>query len=194
MTPLLFKLFAPYIAVVIFWSNFSDAWLAIIAYHVQILFWSRTSFRTIQRPTHWAYFLLALPSVMAGILVYFLLPYIAQENVPTWLAHHHLSGASLLLMIPYFGLIHPWLEQVYWEPLRERTRLAHPLFAGYHILVLASLMSWPWLIVCFCVLLVSSYIWQQSTTRAKSLSVAIVSHTIADFGIVLAAWLLTTRG
>ena len=35
------RLLAPYLAVGVFWYGFSSAWLAILAYHAQILLWSR---------------------------------------------------------------------------------------------------------------------------------------------------------
>jgi hypothetical protein len=40
------KLLAPYFAVGVFWCVFSNAWLAMLAYHAQILFWSRTHLKT----------------------------------------------------------------------------------------------------------------------------------------------------
>ena len=57
--------------------------------------------------------LLILPSALAGPLLYFLLPYVMHNDLSGWLMHNRLSGAGFLFMIFYFGLIHPFLEQVH---------------------------------------------------------------------------------
>ena len=183
------KLLAPYIAVGIFWCGFSNAWLAILAYHAQILFWSRKSLPDMRWPDRKHIMLLALPAVLAGPLLYFFLPYIARLDLSVWLVDHHLSRWSLLAMIPYFGVLHPVLEQLHWAELRKRTSVSHSLFAGYHIVVLYSLLSIPGLILCFVVLTTTSVIWDQVTKRTNSLAAPVLSHVLADFGLILAAWL-----
>lgn len=238
------KLFAPYFAVGIFWCMLSNAWLAIFAYHAQILFWSRKSLFELRRPTHkrvildsavdredsvpmlwmqsvakkrrcthWVHrgvfvtpsapndshngprataesrvMLLALPSAFAGPLVYYLLPYMTDGDLSTWMTDHHISRLSFTMMIPYFGLLHPFLEQLHWAELRENTRISHILFAGYHMIVLYSLLAIPWLIACFLVLTAASVMWQQMTKRSNSLAAAYGSHVLADLGIIMAAW------
>ena len=92
-------------------------------------------------------------------------------------------------MIPYYGIIHPILEQIHWAPLREKTPLAHLAFAGYHVLVVYSLLTPPWLVLCFGVLAAASFVWQRMTTRTTSLAGPIVSHVLADLGVVVVAWL-----
>ena len=94
-------------------------------------------------------------------------------------------------MIPYFGLIHPFLEQLHWTGLRDRTPLAHPVFAGYHMLVLYSLLTIPWLIMLFVILTAASLIWQQMGKKSNSLLPATMSHILADLGVVVVAWVKT---
>ena len=94
-------------------------------------------------------------------------------------------------MIPYFGVIHPYIEQVHWAELREKTFLAHFMFAGYHMLVLYSLLTLPWLILCFVTLAAASYIWQYMTKQAGSLALPVLSHILADLGVVIAAWIIS---
>jgi hypothetical protein len=183
------RLLAPYIAVLVFWCLLSSAWLAVLAYHAQILFWLRAGQSERRRPARRRRLLLALPATLVGPLLYGLLPCMTDTALPAWLANHHLSGLSFALMIPYFGLVHPLLEQRHWAPLRESTPLAHPLFAGYHILVLHSLLALPWLLVCFAVLTGASVAWQQMARRSGSLAGPVASHVLADVGVVVAAWL-----
>ena len=187
----LFKLLAPYFAVGLFWCIFKNAWLAILAYHVQILFWSRKSIFDVRMPDNKSIMLLATSMIMAGPILYYLLPTMTRIELPLWLEDHHLSGFSFMVMIPYFGLIHPFLEQLHWAGLRDRTPLAHPVFAGYHMLVLYSLLTIPWLIMLFVILTAASLIWQQMGKKSNSLLPATISHILADLGVVVVAWVKT---
>lgn len=184
------KLLAPYLAVGIFWCLFANAWPAILAYHAQILFWSRRSFFDLRRMRRTRLVFLALSAAIVGPLLYFLLPYMTRVDLTSWLANHHLTRLSLLVMIPYFGLVHPLLEQLHWAPLRESTPIAHFAFAGYHMLVLTSILRVPWLILCFVVLTVASFLWQRVAERTDSLVIPVVSHVLADLGIVIVAWFM----
>lgn len=185
------RMLVPCFAVGVFWCGFSNAWLAILAYHVQIVFWLRHPQDNLRWPSRKHLFLLALPAALMGPFVYHLLPYITHADLPTWLASHHLSRRSLLLMIPYFGLIHPVLEDLHWSELRASTPVAHVLFAGYHLLVLYSLLSPPWLLVAFVLLAVASVAWQRLQVKSGGLAVPVMSHILADVGLVAAVWLRT---
>ncbi|MCD4708306.1 MAG: hypothetical protein K8S62_11280 [Candidatus Sabulitectum sp.] len=189
-----FKMLAPYFAVGIFWCIFSNAWLAIFAYHLQILLWARRPFPSMRLPGLKQIICFALPAVIAGPLFYFILPSIIHADLFTWLADYHLSGLSLVLMIPYFGIVHPYLEQLHWAQLREDTPVAHPLFAGYHIMVLYSLLTIPWLIACFAVLTAASLMWRQMRRRSGSSALPVISHALADTGIIIAAFIRVYRG
>ncbi len=183
------KLLAPYLAVGVFWCMLDNAWLAILAYHVQILLWSRGKFEDLRRPILRSVWLFLLLSALAGPLLYILMPVVTRVELSSWLATHDLSRTSLAMMVPYYGLVHPLLEQIHWNGLREDGPIAHPLFAGYHLLVLHSLLAVPWLIVCFIILTASSITWRHMRSRANGLSAPIASHLLADLGIVVAAWL-----
>jgi hypothetical protein len=185
------KILAPYIAVVIFWCVWPNAWLAILAYHAQILFWNWTAIRKVRLPQERKDLFLALPTVLAGPVLYVLFPFITNTELSAWLDTYQLSGPALVLMIPYFGFVHPLLEQIHWHPLRERSTWSHPLFAGYHMIVLSSLLSLPWLTVCFGVLVGASFSWQLMCHRTRGITVAVISHILADLGVVVAAWART---
>jgi hypothetical protein len=185
------RVLAPYIAVSVFWSFCHNAWLAILAYHAQILLWNWPVLRGIRVSSAHRNLWLALPTILTGPLLYVLLPCITNTDLSTWLNTYHLSGAALVWMIPYFGVVHPVLEQIHWHPLRETSVWSHVFFAGYHMIVLHSLLAIHWLIVCFCVLAGASFLWNLVSSKTRNLTVAIVSHTLADLGVVLAAWAVT---
>lgn len=182
------RMAAPYLAVGIFWCGFHDGWATILAYHAQILGWSRGRWAGLVPPRRAASAWFILPAAFTGPLLYVLLPVVARVDLTRWLTDHHLSGWGLAAMVAYLGLVHPPLEQVHWAPLRERTHFAHIAFAAYHLLVLESLLGRAWLPVLFLVLVVSSFAWQRMTRDAGSLVPAVASHTAADVGALLAAW------
>jgi hypothetical protein len=183
------KMAAPYLAVGIFWCLLHNAWLAILAYHAQILWWSRGSLPKPVKLKRTPMMLFVVPSALVGPFLYFILPSVTRVDLSWWLACHRLSGAGFVAMVFYFGLVHPVLEQIYWTPLRESTPLGHIAFAGYHMLVLYSLTKVPWLAVCFCVLVAASMLWQRMARDSGSLVPSIASHVAADLGIMIAAWL-----
>ena len=189
------KLLVPYFSVGICWCILKNGWLAILAYHAQVLLWNRGSWKRLRRPSDTRMLLTALPTIIAGPLIWFLLPHITHTDLGEWLAEYKLTGLSLLLMLPYFGIIHPALEQLHWEPLREQSPIAHFFFAGYHMLVLTSLITVPWLIFCFATLTAASFIWQWLTKQSRSLLPAALSHILADLGIITTAyWIVSSYG
>ena len=181
------KYAAPYIAVAICWFWLSNAWLAIIAYHGQILLWARLRLPMPDLPPRTPWLLAILPALLVGPLLYLLLPHLSGGHLAPWLAQHHITRTSLLIMLPYFGIIHPWIEQTHWNDLRRDGLPAHLLFAAYHVAVLAQMAAWPWLLLVFAVLAAVSWFWALLTRRTGSLTPAYCTHALADLGIVLAA-------
>jgi hypothetical protein len=183
------KMVAPYLAVGVFWIYFHNGWLALLTYHAQILWWSRGRLAGLVRP-HWTPLsLLVVPAALTGPVLYFALPYITRIDLGAWLARYQLTGAGLLAMVFYYGFVHPVIEQTHWAPLRERTPVAHVAFAGYHVLVLYSLLPVPWLAVSFGVLATVSWLWERLARESGSLLPAIASHVAADLGMIVVAWM-----
>ena len=186
---LILKLLAPYFAVIVFWNVFQNAWLSIIAYHAQILFWSHKDLKKEPLVLDRLSFLIVAPSIFSGLTVYFLLPYIAKTDIDIWLSLYKLDGVAFLIMIPYFGILHPFLEQKYWRRLREDTKIAHIAFSGYHALVLSTFLKIEWVFICLGVLLSVSVFWKFVTSKQSSCSACVFSHIFADLGMIVAAYL-----
>ena len=185
---LLLKLLAPWLSVILFWCVFENAWLALLGYHLQIICWNYKQLGSaFVGFTCRGFLQFALPAVAVGPVVYFLLPHLIDGTLTGWLERYQLLGWSLFLMVPYFGLVNPCLEQIHWGPLRQKTPLAHVMFAGYHLLVLYSLLSVYWLIIAFVVLVTVSIFWRYITAKQGGLGVASCSHCLADLGIITAA-------
>jgi hypothetical protein len=184
------QLLAPYLAVAVFWCGLENAWWAILAYHAQILFWSR---HRLGAPLKgWqaqSLLLFMLGPLLAGPATYALLPFLAGSmSVGDWLTRFGLVGPALGWMIPYFGVVHPILEQAHWSELRRTSRWAHLAFAGYHALVLVSLVNPAGLVFCVGVLYGTSWCWAHLQSRTGGgLVVPVCTHVAADLGIILAA-------
>lgn len=56
------------------------------------------------------------------------------------------------------------------------------------MIVLSSLLTLPWLLLCFGVLVGASFAWERMARASGSITVPIVSHILADLGVVIAAW------
>lgn len=179
----------------VFWIGLRSAWATILFYHALILLFSRRRLGEVIRGWNTkAFFAAAIPCIAAGPLTFVLLPSITRVSTASWLGAYGLEGTSLLLMIPYYGILHPVLEQAHWGALRRHPRLwpvACVLFAGYHGLVLSSLMKPPWVAICVAILLGSSLAWRRIEGRTGGLLVPVLSHVTADAGMITAAYLLT---
>jgi hypothetical protein len=96
-------------------------------------------------------------------------------------------------MIPYFGIVHPFLEQAHWGRLRESRfgSFSHGAFAAYHGIVVGSLLPPVWVLASILILIGASCTWTYMARQARGgLLVPTLSHIFADLGMVAAAALL----
>lgn len=190
----LMKVLAPYLAVLLFWVWLENGWLAILAYHAQVLLLhdKERDFKVFARITKsWP---LILPAAATGIIAYLLLPHLTKLPISSWLSRFHLEGWGLLLIAPYFGIIHPFLEQAHWQPLWEKHRTCAPLFfAGYHMLVLYSLLPWHWLLAAFAILTAISHLWLKMRKEEGAIIAPTLIHICSDLGMIVAVLLLVNR-
>jgi len=192
----------PYAAVLIGMYAFRSAWLAVLLYHLGIL-----AFIAIRRPsclkeTLWsgARNPLTLPAVticaLAAPVVYFLWPLFqpTETVLPEWMARYGLSGMAWLLLIPYFSIVHPILEEIHWRKIAPERFVwlcwQDLLFAGYHVVVLGQLVYWPWLFFVFGVLAGSSVFWRWAANRFGGYGLAVLTHAAADAGVVIGIYFL----
>ncbi|VGO22052.1 CPBP family glutamic-type intramembrane protease [Pontiella sulfatireligans] len=192
----------PYVAVLLGMYVFHSAWLAILLYHAGIIafllyrkpsgLWKRLR-RGINAP-------LLIPGMavcaLAAPAVYFMWPWLAasENTLPEWLAQYGLTGVAWLLLMPYFSIVHPALEELHWRGIspERATGLCRQdlLFAGYHVLVLFHLLHWPWLFLVFGVLAGSSFFWRWTVERFGGYAIAVLTHAVADAGVVLGVYFL----
>lgn len=182
---------APWISVLAFWTVLHSAWMTILAYHAMMLLLSWRSIPGVFRGWNGGRFLLAAPlCAAAGPVTWLLLPHIVSTPVETWLPQYGLKGMTLFLMVPYYGLVHPVIEQAHWSRLWGRRRpgpLAVLPFAGYHGLVLSTIMKPFWVAVCVAVLILTGLSWRWMEKRTGGRLLPAATQALADSGIILAA-------
>ncbi len=189
--------FVPYVAVLVGMYVFNSAWLAILLYHLGVV-----AFLFCRKPKNlwqrmWAGtkspWLIPglLVCAMAAPAVYFMWPWFAVSEfiLPEWLARYGLTGWAWLLLIPYFSLVHPVLEEIHWRGISPERATGicwqDLLFAGYHMLVLFQLIRWPWLFLIFGILAGSSVFWRWVAGRFGGYGLPILTHTVADVAVVV---------
>ena len=194
--------FVPYVAVLVGMYVFNSAWLAILLYHLGV-----GAFLFYRKPKNlWQRMWAGTKSpglipgligcAMAAPVVYFMWPQFAVSEfiLPEWMARYGLTGWAWLLLMPYFSLVHPILEEVHWRGISPNSATGvcwqDLLFAGYHVLVLFQLIHWPWLFLVFGALAGSSVLWRWATVRSGGYGLSILTHAAADAAVIVGVYFL----
>jgi len=196
--------YAPYLAVLVGMYLFHSAWAAVLLYHLGMALvltlgrgWGALrGLGAGRQPLGLA--ATSLFGVSGGVLLYVLWPLLGvPPGVGASLAHLGITQTAWPAFIAYFCLVNPWLEEIYWRGyLGDSAARPVPndvLFAGYHVLVLASFIRWPWLLAVLVVLAGAGWLWRQQARRTGGLLASAVSHFLADTGVFLTVYLLVIR-
>lgn len=120
------------------------------------------------------------------------------QSLVRWLAQQGLWGPGWWLFVPYFALVHPVLEEWHWSRIEEGTPLRvgilDLLFGAYHVLVLASLVRWPWLVLLFAVLTAVRVQWRSWYRSRRTRWLPLLTHGLADLSVIVAAMRLVGEG
>ena len=123
-------------------------------------------------------------------LIYFLWPVMVRDGVDLaeLVERWHLGGTAAVLFGLYSITVHPVLEESFWRGVLPDRLAGDLLFAGFHLLVLAPLVHAAWLPLVFGVLASAAWIWRWMARTFGGLAVPVVTHALADLGVVLAVW------
>jgi membrane protease YdiL (CAAX protease family) len=194
----------PYAAVLVGLYVLESAWAAVLLYHAGVIaIW----FAAGRRPQARALLSglrprFAIPLVLAGLavapIVYFAWPHVALDpEMRAVLARFGLRGFPLAAFAVYSALANPALEELLWRGvLFAETRQPAPgdaVFAGYHVIVLAVVVEWPFALAAALVLAAAAWIWRVVAARSGGLAVPWLSHLAADLAVIGAAWALMAR-
>ena len=189
---------APYFAVLLGLYVFRSGWISIFLYHIQIVIYSCIFKKDLKKILFAGfslkYFLLfVFPLLLFGPVLYRLFPHIItyDTSFQEWLYNYGLDHRSYIMLIPYFCIVHPVLEEIHWGKFRDNKDqhwTMHFLFAGYHILVLGKILSLPWILLSFSALVLISCVWTALYNNLKGGLVPLVSHTVADVATILSTY------
>jgi len=97
-----------------------------------------------------------------------------------------ITGSTAWVFAVYSVTLHPVLEETFWRGMLPDQLWSDALFAGFHLLVLAPLVHAVWLPPVFIVLLTASGIWRYFARETGGLLIPVLTHALADLGVLLA--------
>lgn len=190
----------PYIAVAVGMYVFNSGLAAMFAYHAGICAAllctgsARDWRRKLVAGCHMRTAAMLVPLfACAGPIIFLLWPYVSLKgtHLSSSLAVFGLQGRSWIVFLVYYPLVNPWLEELFWRGLLARGthygRISDLLYAGYHVLALASFTTVPWLLFCFAVLAVAGATWRILAARNGGLALPALTHLVADIAVIVAA-------
>ncbi|QBG48392.1 CPBP family intramembrane metalloprotease [Verrucomicrobia bacterium S94] len=194
----------PYLAVLLGMHVLSSAWAAMLFYHAGMLLFlcirkSSGDWKKIGRGCSPLLIPAMIVCALAAPVVYFMWPFfrISEHALVEWMAEYGLTGAAWMLLIPWFSVVHPMLEELHWRGIgperAERLCWQDFAFAGYHVFVLYELVYWPWLFMVFGILVGSSFFWRWAAERFGGYLLPVLTHAVADAGVLMGVWLLIRR-
>jgi hypothetical protein len=189
----------PYLAV---WAGlflFKSAWAALIGFHLAILLMlailrPNIPINILFKSNHPTRILLsALFCSVGGIGLYFLWPVFGMaSDLPAQLQSIGLTSSSWPLLIAYFSLVNPFIEEYFWRGVlgtdSTKINIGDFLYAGYHALVLWGRLHPLSIVLALIVLTSAGWVWRQVAREDKGLLAPVLGHMAADFMILLAVY------
>lgn len=195
--------FFPYLTIITGLYLCQNIWIAMVSYHASILIialFTKNISKFKNMIKGWSLpltIVFTLGCAINGVLIYYLWPFIANCNLMTKLAELGLNESNWLLLILYYSLITPWLEEFFWRDLlASKSKLpdiSDVLFAGYHLFVLALFVKVFLLPIVFITLLSAAWFWRFISRKLGGFLIPVISHTAADISTILAVYFLVNK-
>ena len=186
----------PYLAVWVGLFLFKSAWLALVGFHIAILFalvvvQLNTPINTLFKSRYPTWILASvLFCSTSGIGLYFLWSVFGIANdLPAQLQSIGLTSSSWPLFIAYFSLVNPFIEEYFWRGvlgnISKKLHIGDAVYAGYHALVLWGRVHPLWILFAVIILTSAGWLWRQIAREDGGLLAPVLGHMIADFTILL---------
>lgn len=126
-----------------------------------------------------------------------------HDDLQALLADWQFSGDLVIWLILVLLVINSFLEEIYWRgyffkklegkrSVRAMLLLTSLFYSLYHFLSIIPLFSWPYNIMMVVPVFIAGMIWGYMRFKSNSLVGSIVSHILADAGI-MAVYILFLR-
>ncbi|MFJ7970977.1 CPBP family intramembrane glutamic endopeptidase [Psychrobacillus sp. NPDC096389] len=111
------------------------------------------------------------------------------------------SGAKVILLVLVLALINPILEELYWREFMFgglSTKLGNVIavlitaifYSMYHFIVVNEIFSFPFNVLSVISVFLAGLMWGIFRIKLNSIVASIISHSLADIGIMLVYWLI----
>ncbi|WP_456271280.1 CPBP family intramembrane glutamic endopeptidase [Bacillus sp. AK031] len=118
------------------------------------------------------------------------------ELIRLLLKEWNFDGDRVWLLVAVLLFLNPYLEENYWrnfifEELKEKLSagksivIASSFYSLYHLLSLIELFNWPFNVIAVLPVFLAGIIWGIFKYRTESLVAPVLSHVLADGGIML---------
>lgn len=118
-----------------------------------------------------------------------------QQQLLEW----DFSGAKVLLLILVLILINPILEELYWREFMYNRLLhkfgsvktiiiASTFYSLYHLIVVTEIFTFPFNVLAVLPVFLAGIMWGIFRIKLNSIAAPIISHSLADIGIMLVYW------
>ncbi|SER92861.1 CPBP family intramembrane glutamic endopeptidase [Psychrobacillus sp. OK032] len=207
-----FLLIMPTVFIYIGLSVFQNILITFILFYGWLLFiplfftlWKKTNAPPLQLPfTKKSIFvgiisgLICLVSIY-GFVILFQSSLIDTAQLKQLLVKWNFSGAKVILLIFVLILINPILEELYWREFMYKrlfqkvgkilTVLITSIFyALYHLIVVMEIFSFPFNVLAVIPVFLAGVMWGIFRIKFNSITAPIISHCLADIGIMLVYW------
>ncbi|PZE21032.1 CPBP family intramembrane metalloprotease [Paenibacillus xerothermodurans] len=146
-----------------------------------------------------------LYGVIAGIIFMFVITgtlsllqeqFFDQDELRALLLEWHFSGAYVIALATVLIVINPFLEEIYWRgymlsKLRRTMGIMNAIlitsicYSLYHLFLLVPMFHWPFNVLAVIPVFIAGVFWGWLRHKSDSLLGSIVSHILADVGIML---------
>lgn len=109
------------------------------------------------------------------------------------------NGTKVILLILVLIFINPILEEFYWREFIH-TRLLHKIgtvktilitsifYTIYHLIIVLEIFSFPFNTLAVIPVFLAGIMWGIFRIKLNSIAASIISHSLADIGIMLVYW------
>lgn len=169
------------------------------------IFWNKKSTYTLKLPlTKKSLFVGVISGVICLGAIYSFVFFFQSSvlNIPELqqvLVEWDFNGAKVILLILVLIFINPILEELYWREFMH-SRLVHKIgnvktifvtsifYSLYHLIVVIEIFSFPFNALAVIPVFLAGIMWGIFRIQLKSIAASIVSHSLADIGIMLVYW------
>ncbi|MDI2586071.1 type II CAAX endopeptidase family protein [Psychrobacillus sp. NEAU-3TGS] len=134
-----------------------------------------------------------------GFVIVFQSSLIDIKQLQQLLERWDFSGTKVIILVLVLALINPILEELYWREFmygRISLKLGNVLavvitaifYSMYHLIVVQEIFSFPFNVLAVIPVFLAGIMWGIFRIKLGSITAPIISHCLADIGIMLVYW------